>query len=164
MTKPHRLIRWVIVVHLRFSAASPAWGMVSSDRRDGVFHSAPLRCLQPTLGSVEIPDSLAGFLESGRGVSLTCCQVPRRHVQPARWRKCQRRSNASLFILVQVQAGPPPRLWRSSQWWRGRNIAALMTPIATKATTHIGQIGARLFRLERGRTPKLRAIIHSALK
>jgi hypothetical protein len=97
------------VTHLRFSAASSAGGMVSSDRRDGVFHSAPLRCLLPTVGSVEIPDSPAGFLESKRGVSLICCQVPRRYVQLARWRKCQRRSNASLFILVQVQAGPPPR-------------------------------------------------------
>src|ERR1035438_134951 len=28
-------------------------------------------------------------------------------MQSARWRKCQRKSSASLFILVQIQAGPP---------------------------------------------------------
>jgi hypothetical protein len=28
-------------------------------------------------------------------------------MQAARWRKCQRKSSASLFILVQIQAGPP---------------------------------------------------------
>jgi hypothetical protein len=36
------------------------------------------------------------------------------------------------------------------QRWRGRNIAALMTPMATKATAHMGQTGARSSRLVGG--------------
>jgi hypothetical protein len=56
------------MAHLRFSPASSAGGMVSSDHLDGVFHSAAALLL-PTQAR-KSPDSPAGFLESGRGYLL----------------------------------------------------------------------------------------------
>ncbi len=38
-------------------------------------------------------------------------------IAAARWRKCPRESDASLFILVQVQAGPP-RFALTGYAWR----------------------------------------------